>query len=216
MDLPKFLDLLHSRALYLRRSDGFTDRLEGALFPSFRESMNQAFAQGITSFDADHFYSRARKENYVSCWSIGARDNMALWQLFGDLKTSVALTSTINRLVFCGVAWSRPMQLHKVRYVDHRQVRTDAMGSFSDPLKYKSDAYKFEREIRIIIPQQELGSVDNPMGIRLAVPDLNSLVRSVVVAPDADVSFFGALRDLCSRYGLTAPVRRSALSLMSV
>lgn len=33
LDLPKLLDLLHSQCLYLRRADGFADRLEGALFP---------------------------------------------------------------------------------------------------------------------------------------------------------------------------------------
>lgn len=43
MDLPKLLDLLHTRALYFRRTDGFADRLEGALFPSLRTALNEAF-----------------------------------------------------------------------------------------------------------------------------------------------------------------------------
>lgn len=216
MDLPKLLDLLHTRSLYFRRADGFSDRLEGALFPGFRDTMNEAFARKEVPYDADHFYNRARKGNYVSCWSIGARDNMALWQLFGNVRTSVAVTTTVDRLVGCGFAWNRRMHLHKVRYVDHRRVRTYAMGSFTDPLQYKSDAYKFERELRIILPQQDAGWEDNPMGIRLAVPDLDALVRSVVVAPEGDLSFLEAVRELCKRYGLSAPVRRSALSLMPV
>jgi hypothetical protein len=90
------------------------------------------------------------------------------------------------------------------------------MGSFTDPLQYKSDSYKFERELRIILPQQEVGWEANPMGIRLAVSDLNVLVRSVVVAPEADEGFLEAVRDLCERYGLSAPVKRSMLSLMRV
>ena len=89
MDLPKLLDLLHTRSLYFRRADGFSDRLEGALFPSFRKSLDEAFAQKQVPHDADYFYRRARVGNYVSCWTIGARDNMALWQLYGGLKTSI-------------------------------------------------------------------------------------------------------------------------------
>lgn len=216
MDLPKLLDLLHTRSLYFRRADGFSDRLEGALFPSFRKAMNEAFARQESPYDADHFYDRARKGNYVSCWTLGARDNMALWQLFGNVKTSVAVTSTVDRLLSCGFAWNRRMHLHRVRYVDHRRVRTYVMGAFTDPLQYKSDSYKFERELRVILPQQEAGWEENPMGIRLAIPDLDTLVRSIVIAPEADPGFIEAVRELCKRYGLSAPVRRSMLSLMPV
>lgn len=216
IDLPKLLDLLYTRSLYFRRADGFADRLEGALFPSFRKTMNEAFERKEIPHDADHFYNRARKGNYVSCWTIGARDNMALWQLFGNVKTSVAVTSTVDRLVACGFEWNRRMHLHKVRYVDHRRVRTYVMGDFTDPLQYKSDSYKFERELRVILPQQDVGWEQNPMGIRLAIPDLDILVRSIVVAPEADTDFLEAVRDMCTRYGLSAPVRRSMLSLMPV
>jgi hypothetical protein len=216
MDLPKLLDLLHTRSLYFRRADGFSDRLEGALFPSFRKAMNEAFARQEATYDADHFYDRVRKGNYVSCWTIGMRDNMALWQLFGNVKTSVAVTSTVDRLLSCGFDWNRRMHLHKVRYVDHRRVRNYVMSAFTDPLQYKSDSYKFERELRVILPQQDAGWEENPMGIRLAIPDLNTLVRSIVVAPEADSVFTEAIAELCKRYGLSAPVRRSMLSLVPV
>jgi hypothetical protein len=83
MDLPKLLDLLSTNTLYCRRADGFADRLEGALFPSFRKSLNEAFARGDVPNDADYFYRRSRMGSYVSCWTLGARDNMALWQLYG-------------------------------------------------------------------------------------------------------------------------------------
>lgn len=141
---------------------------------------------------------------------------MALWQLFGNVKTSVAVTSTVDRLLRCGFDWNRRMHLHKVRYVDHRRVRTYVMGAFTDPLQYKSDSYKFERELRVILPQQEAGWEENPMGIRLAIPDLDTLVRSIDIAPEADPGFTEAVRELCKRYGLSAPIRRSMLSLVPV
>lgn len=216
MDLPKLLDLLHTRSLYFRRADGFSDRLEGALFPSFRRSLDEAFAQKAVPHGADYFYRRARVGSYVSCWTIGARDNMALWQLYGGVKTSIAVTTTVDRLIKCAFAWNRSTHLHKVKYVDHRRVRNYIMGHYTDVLQYKSDAYKYERELRVVVPQQDDGWEQNPIGIWLALPSVDSLVRSVVVAPEADPSFLDAVRELCKRYDLKAPVRRSTLSLVPV
>jgi hypothetical protein len=213
MDLPKLLDLLHTRSLYFRRADGFADRLEGALFPILRESLDDAAKNGKSDIDAAQFYRRAREGNYVSCWSIGARDNMALWQLYGGVNTSMAITTTVQRLAKCGVAWDRKLHLRKVRYVDHRRVGTFAIGEFDDVLQYKSDAYKFERELRMILPQQDDWE-NNPMGIRLPLSNLDDLIRSIVVSPDAEPSFIEAVKELCKRYGVTAPVRMSALATM--
>lgn len=215
MDLAKLLDLLHSKTMYLRRADGFSDRLEAALFPLLRKSMDEAYAAGAGD-GADAFYRRARMGNFVSCWSIGARDNMALWQLYGGTKTSVALTTTVERLLSCAARWERDVHLSRVLYLDHRHVHTYAIGPYADVLRYKNDAFKFEREIRLIIPQQVDDLSLNPMGIRVEVPDLNRLVRSVVVAPEADDDFVAAVRDLCEKYQLTAPVRRSTLAQMPV
>jgi len=216
MDLPKLLDLLHTRSLYFRRADGISDRLEGALFPSFRKYLDEAFARKRVPYDAEYFYRRSRVGNYVSCWTIGSQDNMALWQLYGGVRTSIAVTSTVGRLVECAFAWNRSTHLHKVKYVDHRRVRKYIMASFTDVLQYKSDAYKYERELRVIVPQQGNGWETNPIGIWLALPSVNSLVRSVVVAPEAESNFLEAVRELCKRYDLKAPVRRSKLSLVPV
>lgn len=59
LDLPKFLHLLHSRSLYLRRADGFTDRFEGALTPVFRRALDEAHKKGELERNADYFYWRA-------------------------------------------------------------------------------------------------------------------------------------------------------------
>ncbi|ALQ50423.1 hypothetical protein ATY38_03740 [Nitrosomonas ureae] len=212
MDLPKLLDLLHTRSLYFRRADGFSDRFEGALFPSLRKSLDEAFVQKLASDGADYFYRRAREGNYVSCWTIGATDNMALWQLYGGLKTSIAVTSTVDCLFECALFWNRSTHFHKVRYVDHRRVRNYVIGNYTDVLQYKSDAYKYEKELRVIVPQQEDGWEKNPIEVRLALPSVDTLVRGVIVAPEADSNFLEAVRELCKRYDLKAPVKRSRLS----
>ena len=141
---------------------------------------------------------------------------MALWQLYGGVKTSIVVTSTVGRLIGCALAWNRSTHLHKVKYVDHRRVRNYVMGHFTDVLQYKNDAYKYEKELRIVVPQQDDGWETNPIGIWLTLPSVDLLVRSVIVSPEVEPSFLDAVRELCNRYDLKAPVRRSKLSLVPV
>ena len=213
MDLPKLLDLLHSKTLYLRRADGFSDRLEGALFPAFRQQLDSAHKRGELEFDAEYFYRRARQGNYVSCWTLGAHDNMALWQLYGGTRSSIALTTTVEQLLRLCLGWKRSAILWKVEYVDHRKKSSYVIGRYTDVLQYKNLAYTYEGELRILVPEQGDGWEDNALGLRLPIPDLNALVRSIVMAPEASTELKAAVEDLCRRYGLTAPVRRSALAV---
>jgi hypothetical protein len=216
MDLPKLLDMLHSKTLYFRRADGFTDRLEGALFPSLRASMNKAHAAKEIPTNSDDFYRRARIGNYVSCWTRGAKDSMAQWQLYAGVRAGVAVTTTVDRLVRVAFAWERDVILHRVKYVDHLKVKNYIIGRYSDVLQFKHEAYKHENELRIIIPQQEENWESNPIELRQKVPDLDILIRSIVVAPEAGKEFYESIKDLCSRYGLKAPVRQSKLAYVPV
>jgi hypothetical protein len=214
VDLPKLLDLLHSKCLYLRRADGFADRLEGALFPSLRSGLDESHARGESKDNADDFYRKARTGSYVSCWSIGARDNMALWQLYGGAKTCVAVTTTVERLVRLAREWNEPALLHKVQYVDHRRVSTYVIGRYTDVLRFKNDAFKYEEELRLVVPRFGRNWKRNPLGLRLPIADPNTLVRSIVLAPEAEPWFIDAIQGLCAKYGLKSPVRRSTLATL--
>lgn len=90
------------------------------------------------------------------------------------------------------------------------------MGRYSDALQFKHEAYKHENEMRVVAPQQGDAWESNSIELRLNVPDLAVLVRSVVVAPEAGREFYEAVKDLCARYGLKAPVRRSKLAYAPV
>lgn len=216
IDLAKLLHLLEFQALYLRRADGFSDRLEGALFPLLRTSMDEAHAEGKLSNDADYFYRRARVGNYVSCWTIGAKDSMAHWQLYGGVKTGVAVTSTIGKLAEMASSWGGDSVIQRVQYVDHLKTKDYLVGGYADVLKFKHEAYRYERELRIVVPRQGAQWASNPPGISLPIPNLSRIVRSVVIAPEADPEFHQAVKGLCARYGLTSPVRRSKLAFVPV
>ena len=215
MDLPKFLDLLYTQELYIRRADGFSDRLEGALPPLFRQNLDDSFKVGADKYGADYFYDRARRGNYVSCWNMNAKDSMALWQLYGGVKHSVAITTTIEKLMKTAWYWKRESHFSKVKYVDHKNMNTFSLGDFKDVLEFKHTAYKYESELRMILPQQKSWK-KNKIGIRLPIYDINDLIRSVVVSPEANDGFYNGVADLCKKYGISSPVRRSALFYVPV
>ena len=216
MDLPKFLHLLRSKSLYLRRADGFTDRLEGALTPMFRHTLDEGHRKAQLEHDADYFYRRARSGNYVSCWTLGTTDNMALWQLYGGAKASVAINSTVERLVGVALSWKEQVLIHRVLYIDHTKNPDMVVRRYTDVLRYKNEAYRYEHELRILVPRQGGDWSANPIGIELSVAKLSDLIASVVVAPEADDWFLDVVKDLCKKYQLSVPVRRSRLAYLPI
>lgn len=214
MDLPKYLDLLRSKTLYLRRADGFSDRFEGALTPLFRKSLNESHAKGENEHDADYFYRRSRTGSFVSCWSLGADDNMALWQLYGGVSNSVAIMSTLDKIIDMALGWQTTVLIDKVQYIDHFKSPNMIIGRYTDFLKYKHEAYKYEEEVRIIVPKQDDGWERNPMGLRMSVSDIKSLIQSVIVAPESGTWFYELVKDISRKYNISVPIIRSKLTTL--
>jgi hypothetical protein len=212
LDLPKFLDFVHSRSLYFCRADCFADRLEGALFPDFRAAHDQAYTNGQVPESSDDFYLKGRTGSFVSCWSVGAKDNMALWQLYGGAKTSIVVTTTVRQLLHLATCWNEPVELRRVQYVDHRRVKTYVIGKYNDFLRFKNEAYSFENEARLLVTRLGDGWKHNPRGLRMPIEDLNAFVRSVVLPPEAEPWFCEAARALCAKFGLSCPVNSATLS----
>ena len=214
LDLPKYLDLLRSRSLYLRRADGFTDRFEGALTPWFRASVDEGHRQGEIEYDAEYFYRRSRVGSFVSCWNLDAKENMALWQLYGGVSNSVAVISTIGKLVAAALRWQENVLFHKVTYINYFKSPDMIIGRYTDFLQYKHEAYDYEREVRVIVPRQQDGWEKNPEGIRLPLGDLNDVLQSLVVAPEASSWFYDLIEDVTRKYKVASPVLRSELTFL--
>ena len=213
MDLAKFVDLLKTQSLYLRRADGFTDRFEGALTPSIKAAIDSMRDFGRPTETAEVFYERCRKGTFVSCWTFGEKDNMALWQLFGGSASSVAINTTADRLTRMCLGWTSDSSIEKVNYIDHFEDPDMVIGRYTDLLRFKHEAFEFEREVRLMVPMQENWK-DNPSGIRMPIGKLDDLVTSVVVAPNAGRWFFELVQDLANKYELKANVKMSQLSTL--
>jgi hypothetical protein len=86
------------------------------------------------------------------------------------------------------------------------------VGRYTDLLRFKHEAYKYEAEVRIVVPKQDDDWEGNPPELRLPVRDLNALLRSVVVSPEAGDWFYELVNDISRKYGVTVPIRRSRLT----
>lgn len=214
VDLPRYLDLLRTSSLYLRRVDLFPDKLEGVLTPGIRAAMDEGYDSGKSLYNADKFSAKVRAGVYLSCWSAGAHDNMALWQLYSSPALGLVITTTGGRLIETALNWSTKeiVEIFKVRYIDHLDDPDMIIGRYTDPLHFKHSAYLFENEVRAVISRVGTRK-PRPEGLNLAV-DLQRLVRSVVLAPDAPAWFVDLVADVSQKYGLTAPIRRSMLAFV--
>ena len=213
LDLAKYIDLLRTSSLYFCRADRFSDKFEGVFTSGIRKKINEEHTQGSRIESADNIYQRSRMGTFVNCWTFGKTDNMALWQLYGGASNSVAINTTFQRLDDICRSWDKKIQIEKVRYIDHFENPNMIIETYTDSLKYKHKAYEFEREIRIMLPQQDNWE-SNPEGMLRKVLDLNSLVTSVVVAPEAGSWFYELVQDVTNRYGLKAEVRMSKLAAL--
>jgi hypothetical protein len=215
LDLPKFLSLLRTSDIYLQRVDLFPDKLEGVLTPGMRRALDESHSQKRSPYDADKFAAMVRGGIYLSCWSAGAQDNMALWQLYGSSSMGVVVTTTAQRLIDAAIEWSKQerIEIFKVSYIDHLRNPDMVVGRYTDPLRYKHEAYSFEKEVRVVLTRVGTRK-PKPPGLHLRVK-LDQLVRSVVIAPDASQWFIDLVRDLSNRYELSAPVRRSSLAFVA-
>ncbi len=80
---------------------------------------------------------------------------------------------------------------------------------------YKVLAYKYEREVRIILDKTpgNLGRNEREPSDEIFLSiDPNDVIRSVVVAPEAEPWFFTLVKNVTKRYQVESPVTKSILA----
>lgn len=215
LDLPKYIQLLRSSKLYFPRVDQFPDKFEGVLPPGIRKVIDDAHSKGEGDRSSQTWYEQLRTGAYVSCWSSGTIDNMALWQLYGTASSGIAVATTIDELISACFKWGESVRIHKVQYIDHFANPDMVIGSYLDPLQFKHIGYRFEDEVRLVIGRMHPKHGDTQMPKELSFPvDLKQMIRSVVAAPEAKPWFFDLVSDVTSRYDVSAPVIPSPLTTL--
>ncbi|MBA5864840.1 MAG: hypothetical protein GDA65_19335 [Nitrospira sp. CR1.1] len=215
LDAAKFLDFLHHQTLFFTRGDRFEDKFEGAFTKSLKHSIERSYRDNNIDYTFDQFRRRLRECVFVNCWHRGQDDSMAMWQIYGRSSCSLALTTTIGQLRQSLQEQDLPYDLaiEKVQYVKHWDDPALDIAPYSRVFAYKTNAYEYENEVRVLI-DRFAGEFDNEIlevGMPIKVAH-KTLLRSIVVAPEAPVWFELLVREVVRRYGITVSVSRSMLA----
>lgn len=214
LDLPKFVDLLRTNELHLESAANFDDHLEGTL----PETIRKSFLEKLNEKERNHKsvevleYETKLRTN-ISCWTLGPEDNMALWKIYGGSTQSVAISTTIERVISSAFNWCEKGKiiLKKVRYINHAGKLPDGVYSLDEhTFGLKHEAYFFEREVRIVITRP-FGSPEKILRLPVAV---NNFLTKITVSPVAGEWFFDLVTDLAKKYNVSVPVEKSDLSFL--
>ncbi|WP_434926336.1 hypothetical protein [Shewanella sp. HL-SH2] len=107
MDLPKYLSLLSSSSIWLARSDTFKDKREGIFhiamtkeLEDFYNVMSQRpdFHQDLPVKNVGEFQEYISRNTFISCWHKSLKENMVMWEIYGETENSVSIKTTAFKL----------------------------------------------------------------------------------------------------------------------
>jgi hypothetical protein len=233
IDLAKYISLLDQRALYFCRADKLDDPFEGSL-PSLNvnaRSTHPHINGTVTASDGtiettaaalSRQYRIARTQAFVNCWHMNTHESAAMWQLYCSNTQGIAIRSTYQAL--CDSFQKSPPSVFvgAVNYIDYdlepiRGGNTLVLLNLFSPLLHKRRSYQHEAELRAIVPWELPDKLpksvwQEPKEVGILVPvELDILLESVFVAPNAPTWFFDVVRSVSTKYGLSAPLRYSRL-----
>lgn len=219
LDAAKFLHLLHTQSLFFARGDQFEDRYEGAFTKSIKHAIESSYQTNSIAFTYDEFKKRLRERVFVNCWHSSQNDSMAMWSLYGRSSAAVAITTTVGQLrkAIKDAKLPSRVSITKVEYVKHWRDPELKIDPYSNVFAYKLVAYEFEKEVRVIIDRfhEEFGAPVLELGMSVEV-SLKTMLRSIVVSPEAASWFLELVEGVVEKYGVTVPVRRSKLAFEPV
>ncbi len=215
LDAAKFFDFIHQKTLFFCRGDQFEDKFEGAFTESLKHAIEKSYDDNKIDFTYDEFRKRLREHVFVNCWHKSIDDSMAMWSIYGRSSCSVAITTTVEQLKNALLEQQLPydISIERVEYVKHWRDPTLDIAPYSRVFAYKTKAYDFEKEVRVLIDrfagEFEAEMPESGMAVKVSHA---TLLRSIVVAPEAPVWFETLVREASAHYGILAPVRRSKLA----
>ena len=211
LDLPKFLELLHSESLYFSRLDRFEDPYEGHATGEHLASIRLSFDQKV-----NELYDMMRKENrvrfYVNSWHLTQHEPASMWKQYASANAGIAICSTYRQLKAVLEASDERVFLGLVQYAGRRT--TGPIQPF-DWIMSKRPSFEHEKEVRAFIWRDSSDAsvpLENlPIGLKVKVI-LQNLLEEVVVSPAAPDWLPDLLEGVMDKFGIdTVAVRRSSL-----
>lgn len=239
MDFEKF-KLFLQNGLRLPRADVFVkdDHFEGEYTEQVYAIAKLVFTgkEGKKKYLSETLkdeVNRIRKHAFVSSWTMGDSESVAMWRLYGRNDNSVAVKTTVGRIKteMEHAFWAREneqtilakmmrKQIVKIEYIDHRihGATKDFLGiNEGKILHYKNIGYRHEEEIRILFDSSEQGrgGIAEKIGEACLIPIRpQEFIQEVLVSPFACECFYDSVKDETGKYCPAVRVGWSALKFV--
>ena len=216
MDLPKFINLLDTRKLFLARVDKLKDAHEGSLTPDHaKANLRQALYFGPTiagALEQDQKYrQKLRKRTFVSCWHLNEGESEAMWRLYCGCTEGIAIKTTYNKLAE-SIA-DPEMYIGLVTYIDYENgkqsfptISTDSdwppKYKYFYPFMHKRKSFEHEREARMIKTawdDENNREIEEP---GISIPwNLEQNIDSIYVNPYAADWYVDVVKTVVAKFG---------------
>lgn len=158
----------------------------------------------------------SRERHYVNCWTVGDYEPAQLWSVFASENSGVAIKSTFERMKASFERTEKLIYYGRVKYLDYDTETISRKGNnVAIYVRRKRREFSHENEFRFYTfnePSnfQTLGYGANP-DLLMVDCYLEPMIEKVIVAPFAPSWYFDVVTDVVAKFGIDAPVVRSAL-----
>jgi hypothetical protein len=213
LSFEKFLDFLLMKRMYFRRVDKLGDPYECLMPPGVRERAGQdARRQDLERYYEDYsrYVDSEREKVFVNCWHANDYESEAMWKLFGGPGHSIAITSTVARLVALVAPYG--VAAGKVQYKDMLKDGY-ALDDIFDFALLKRKPFEHEREFRLVyINRQDAHNPKLLDAYGLHVPaDPMELIERIYVSPLSEPWQFELSQTIIKGQGLADRMIKSTL-----
>jgi hypothetical protein len=239
-DFTGLVALLEHKSLHFSRLEAFNDKHEGFLnCLTDEDHYDVTNAGNLVRIPTDQLDERSKTNSAefkgfvtplsaailnstgVHCWRIDCSESHAMWRVFGRTDFSVAIQSTVGRLMTSLQPNEYIMFIGSVQYIDYTKTKIP-LSNMMNAIFHKSDYFAEEKEMRLACNRVSDRSATNfsaesyvPLhkdGVDLPI-NVDALVDTIVVSPYAPDWFIKLVEAVVKRYNVTAPVRPSIIAL---
>lgn len=199
MELWKFLDLIDSSKLYLRRVDLFDDKYEGRYFG------DDPVSDELSSFD-----EHRKNISFITCFTMDQMENYSMWKIYSDLNYGIALKTNIDRLIKSFEMEQEEVFIGEVSYKDSTGLYPINFDGAQVLKNYfiKRKYFDFEKEVRIFTAKNQ--NKEDLKGLSLNV-DLEVLIEDIYISPFAKPSLKKFIEIILQSKGLNYTLKQSKI-----
>lgn len=223
MDLAKFLSILEKEALFFTRADKLGDPYEGAPsdinvkpwpMPHSSSEIFEVFDE-LSIHKKKFLYNTSRRYFLINCWCESEDEIPALWKQYTQENYAIAVKTDFHSLKNC-FRNRENVFIGRIEYIDYSTTFIEERDPFA-PFLHKRKNFEVEREVRALINAWPTGSsfIDTSQDVcevgEYYYVDYTTLIKEIVISPEAEDWFVKLVESLISRYCLKVPVNKSKL-----